>query len=263
MTFAQSPLVPSKTTSATNDGTLIATEAQVYLKADITTTYTKTEADSRYLNLSGGTMTGTITGAERSGLWIHTFTSNTAFYVPPNTDQIPGNSAQGVLSWRTGLGDGYCINNLSGDNKTHLQWTTKSNIDNDINTSSDVFTIENGVMNINGTATNATRLTSIGTEINPHTNRTTLEYSQGSGITGAPTTDWHSYITMLHENTNGYFTQLASSFHSDDLYWRRKSNGSVGSWKRIAFSDEVNMKLSLSGGTITGIVNVPTPSLPT
>jgi hypothetical protein len=144
--FTGTPTVPSKTTPATDDGTLIATEAQVYLKADIATTYTKTEADSRYLNLSGGTMTGTITGAERSGMWIYTFTSNTAFYVPPNTDKIPGNSAQGVLSWRTGLGDGYCINNLSGDNRTHLQWTTKSNIDNGTNASNDVFWMENGIM---------------------------------------------------------------------------------------------------------------------
>jgi hypothetical protein len=60
---------------------------------------------------------------------------------------------------------------------------------------------------------------------------------------------------MLHGNTNGYFTQLASSFHSDDLYWRRKSNGSGENlWHKIPFTD--------SNFTFTGIVNVPTPPLP-
>lgn len=41
-TFSVSPVVPSKTTAATNTWTAIATEAQVYLKADVTDLNTKT-----------------------------------------------------------------------------------------------------------------------------------------------------------------------------------------------------------------------------
>jgi hypothetical protein len=59
--------------------------------------------DRAYIPMAGGTMSGTITGADKRGTWISTFTSNTAVYVPANTST--GSAAQGVLSWRTANGD--------------------------------------------------------------------------------------------------------------------------------------------------------------
>jgi hypothetical protein len=58
------------------------------------------------LNLSGGTMSGTITGPIKTGSWIYAHTINTAFHVPAQTVAA---SAQGVLSWRVRNGDGYAI----------------------------------------------------------------------------------------------------------------------------------------------------------
>lgn len=45
-TFSTSPVVPSKTSAATNTGTAIATEAQVYLKANTSDVLTKTNTTS-------------------------------------------------------------------------------------------------------------------------------------------------------------------------------------------------------------------------
>jgi hypothetical protein len=99
------------------------------------------------VNKSGDTMTGTITGANKRGSWISAHTTNTAFYVPPNPDT--GSTAQGVISWRTATGDGYCIANLNNTNVSRLRYATKANIDSGTNSSSDVMWFENGSMYVN------------------------------------------------------------------------------------------------------------------
>jgi hypothetical protein len=91
-------------------------------------------------------------------------------------------------------------------------------------------------------------------DIDPNTDQSVLRYSQYHSLAGAPNTDWWSYITMLHGNTNGYFTQLASSFHSDHLFWRRKAAGTMYDWHQIVFAD--------SNINFTGTITVPTPALP-
>ena len=54
-----------------------------------------------------------------------------------------------------------------------------------------------------------------------------------------PTNDWYTIIRMNHANSSGYFTELATHFHSDAIYFRRKAAGTVYGWKRLAFSDDI------------------------
>jgi hypothetical protein len=133
--------------------------------------------------------------------------------------------------------------------------------------------------------------------INPYTDSSRLTFQQNAslGWDGAPDDDWWSYLTMEHGNTNGYYTQLASNFHSDNLYWRRKAAGIIYPWHKVAFTDgkianasfadgatyanqlhvpgvimwegadvynTMNDKISRGGDTMSGALNVPTPTLP-
>ena len=99
-------------------------------------------------------------------------------------------------------------------------------------------------------ATTANKLASA-SSLDPATTQAALEYYQANGGTGAPKADWFSYLNMLHNNSNGYFTQLASSFHSDELYWRRKTNGSLGDWKNIQFSNNINIRSYTGDDVVT------------
>jgi hypothetical protein len=98
----------------------------------------------------------------------------------------------------------------------------------------------------------AKKLVPFDNNINPYTDRTTLEYAQGYNVSGGPDTNWNSYITMLHGNTEGYFTQIASSFFYDAIWWRRKTSGSVQPWHKIAFSEEIpkTYRLNFSGTSV-------------
>ncbi|MBR6253168.1 MAG: hypothetical protein IKR04_04970 [Clostridia bacterium] len=42
---------------------------------------------------------------------------------------------------------------------------------------------------------------------------------------------------MNHGNSNGYYVELASHFHGDNLYWRRVANGTAYNWKKVAWTD--------------------------
>ena len=99
-------------------------------------------------------------------------------------------------------------------------------------------------------ATTANKLASV-SSLDPETTQAALEYYQANGGTGAPKADWFSYLNMLHNNSNGYFTQLASSFHSDDLYWRRKTNGSLGSWNKILFNKDISIDKEVDSSICT------------
>jgi hypothetical protein len=62
-------------------------------------------------------------------------------------------------------------------------------------------------------------------------------------------------------------TQIWRSFW-DGLEYKRTYDGTTytswvfSSWKKTTNETDLNTKLNLSGGTMTGILNVPTPSLP-
>ncbi|GBR76986.1 hypothetical protein NO2_1450, partial [Candidatus Termititenax persephonae] len=122
----------------------LAAETTDRTAADTAEATTRANADAMKVNKSGDTLSGRLTGANLKGAWINTFTSHTALYVPPN--DATSSVAQGVLSWRTAQGDGYAINNLSGENITRLRYATNANITNGTNTTTDVFTITGGVV---------------------------------------------------------------------------------------------------------------------
>ncbi|MCL1936974.1 MAG: hypothetical protein FWF52_01085, partial [Candidatus Azobacteroides sp.] len=123
---------------------------------------------------AGDTMTGRIQGASLRGSWISCHTTNTAFYVPQNTDT--SSTAQGVWSWRTALGDGYAIVNLSTVNTSSLRYATKANIEAGVNTTSDVFVLDNGVLKVpSKTSAAANNGTLIATEAQVYAVKTTAE----------------------------------------------------------------------------------------
>lgn len=49
----------------------------------------------------------------------------------------------------------------------------------------------------------------------------------------SPTSDWYHVIRMNHANANGYRFDIASSFHSDNIYFKRVASGSTNGWKHI------------------------------
>ena len=72
----------------------------------------------------------------------------------------------------------------------------------------------------------------------------------GGGITAAgntsstPTDDWYYIIRMNHENSGGYYSEIASCFHSNNMYWRRVASGTSTNWMRIW----------VEGNSVTGAV---------
>lgn len=67
-----------------------------------------------------------------------------------------------------------------------------------------------------------------------------LNYFDISGTAGSaananqtPTSDWYHVIRMNHANTNGYYIDIASCFHSNDMYMKRVASGTSNGWKHI------------------------------
>jgi hypothetical protein len=56
------------------------------------------------------------------------------------------------------------------------------------------------------------------------------------GAPSNPTNDWYHHIIANHDNSGGYYVDIAQSFHSDAVYHRRLTNGSLSSWQRF-FTD--------------------------
>ena len=59
----------------------------------------------------------------------------------------------------------------------------------------------------------------------------------GTGLNGAqpgnPFSDWHHHLVQNHGNSGGYYVDIASSFHSDRVHFRRLQNGTFGSWREF------------------------------
>jgi hypothetical protein len=69
-----------------------------------------------------------------------------------------------------------------------------------------------------------------------------VQYTQQSAnTTENPDGDWWSTIKLLHDNTSGYFTQLAFPFHSENLSWRRNAGGTESGWKKIWHEGNLNI----------------------
>ena len=59
----------------------------------------------------------------------------------------------------------------------------------------------------------------------------------GTGGNGAapanPFSDWHHHLIMNHSNSGGYYVDMAFSFHSDRLHFRRMVNGTLNAAQEI------------------------------
>lgn len=56
----------------------------------------------------------------------------------------------------------------------------------------------------------------------------------------AETSQWFNRLKILHNNSAGYYTELGMAFTgTSGVYFRRNSGGTVSSWRRLAFVDEV------------------------
>lgn len=87
-------------------------------------------------------------------------------------------------------------------------------------------------------------------------------YGQISGIvqdaTDSPlASQWSNRLKTLHNNSQGYFTELAQSFTGTEGVWhRRNSAGTISSWKQL-YDDSIwsAASLSYSGSTLTLTIN--------
>lgn len=65
------------------------------------------------------------------------------------------------------------------------------------------------------------------------------QFCQYSGASNNPNDDWYSHIIMNHSNSAGYYTEIATCFHSDSVYFRRQSNGTTYAWKTFAWTSDI------------------------
>lgn len=93
-------------------------------------------------------------------------------------------------------------------------------------------------------ATNANRISSNAQNIvygDSH-----LQYNYVNGNVGNdpkavqnPTEDWYYHIIMNHANSGGYYGDIALCFHSNDLRYRRVTNGSDNGWVKVIDSANI------------------------
>ena len=75
-----------------------------------------------------------------------------------------------------------------------------------------------------------------------------IQSSSNGPISGA----WHNSLKILHNNSAGYYTQLAQNFTGEEGLWHRRCYaGTVTSWKKVIDSGggTINGNIILKGGT--------------
>lgn len=136
-------------------------------------------------------------------------------------------------------------------------------------------TILNGYALANGgNATDNWSNTSSGLSLNPTLSGKTLNasgqtvtlrdatYGSISGIVqdstnGPIANEWSNRLKTLHNNSQGYFTELAQSFTGTEGVWHRRNvYGTISSWKQL-YDDSIwnAASLSYSGSTLTLTIN--------
>lgn len=88
---------------------------------------------------------------------------------------------------------------------------------------------------------------------------------QGNGINmGMPDGRWYNKIKILHGNSAGYYTELAQNFTgSNNLYYRKMENGTLGGWTTVVDSGNYTQILdgryvNKTGDTMTGMLSINT-----
>lgn len=84
----------------------------------------------------------------------------------------------------------------------------------------------------------------IKTQRNPTEDKTTdglFMFQHDSNTTFNPDNGWWSLIRTQHPGySNGYWQEIALSFHDDRLMFRRNVNGSKTAWKQVAWTDHTH-----------------------
>lgn len=85
-------------------------------------------------------------------------------------------------------------------------------------------------------------------------------FQQSSNISDFPHNGWFNSIKMLHNNSYGYFTEIATSFTGEDGMWRRALlSGTQVGWYKILDSGNFNSyapKLDGTGASGTWGINI-------
>ncbi len=80
----------------------------------------------------------------------------------------------------------------------------------------------------------------------------------GTGLNGAqpgnPFSDWHHHIVMNHGNSNGYYVDIAASFHHNRVHFRRLAgNNSPAGWNEFWHTGNDGSGSGLDADTVDGI----------
>ena len=88
----------------------------------------------------------------------------------------------------------------------------------------------------------------------------------GTGLNGAepknPFSDWHHHLVMNHGNSGGYYVDIAASFHSDRLHFRRMVNGTLNDPQEIFHdgyhpnADKLTTARTIAGTSFDGTANI-------
>ena len=85
-----------------------------------------------------------------------------------------------------------------------------------------------------------------------------------AGVNDTPTTAWWHILRFNHQNSNGYYTDLAIPFGNTSLYYKRVRSAAVDSnekWVRVLDALNYNSyALPLTGGKVTGTTTISSPN---
>lgn len=262
ITETESYINNNKIWHAGNDGSDSGLDADL-LDGQHGNYYATASSLGNYLPLSGGTMTGKITMNTGTGLsmkYTNSSTTGDPWIYPNGADSYgiryfegsPDKMAISATGNNTTIaGADLCING-NGEGTVTIRG---NNILHAGNYNSYAPTLTgtgaSGTWGINitgsaGSATNASRL-----KLNGIADSTT--YGTYAGIvqssSGGPESgSWHSSLKILHNNSAGYYTQLAHNFTGSHGLWHRSNRaGTISRWYRL---------IDDQGGTIYGNLNL-------
>lgn len=198
-----------------------------------------------YLPLSGGQMTGPLSFSGEAAL-----PSKSLQYVCG----IDAFASGGQMGWQSKADflSGYLTSSTAAST-----YAPKSHTHSEYASASHSHTLDYRLQAAQSAATgsDANSATATGFHyINGTTNRPS--FNQNNGVTG------NDYRILTTAYSASWLQQIATDFRCDDIFYRRNQNGSWQSWRRIAFADECaaashsHSYLPLSGGTLTGILNL-------
>jgi hypothetical protein len=231
--------------------------------------YTETEADSRFVNVTGDTMTGLLIAENgiRIGTGNHATDGRASLTFgegSPTTDSMYieydgenlGGDANAIIfgSTKAGVGDIFSVtyggavkvgSNAvfhDGYHPNADKWTTARTLSLTGDVTGSVTWDGSGNASVTtAVADNSHNHQWINDDVSSNAPSDSLQYLNTNGsTTDSPTTDWYNTIRMGHGNPNSYYNNtLAMKMTGTGvgaLYGRTRTNGTAGSWNRF-FAD--------------------------